>query len=179
MLDLLFKRRSIRKFKNKEIEKNKIDTLIKSALLSPSSRGNNPWEFIIINDKDLLNKLSQSKEHGSSFLKKAPLGIVVIADPKKGDVWIEDTSIASIIIQLTAESIGLSSCWIQIRERFHNANITSEEYIKKLLNIPEKFRVESIIAIGYPDEILSPHKENQLQFKKVFLNNYKNKYNGG
>lgn len=179
MLDLLFKRRSIRKFKNKEIEKSKIDILVKSALLSPSSRGINPWEFIIINDKNLLNKLSQSKEHGSSFLKNAPLGIVVIADPEKSDVWIEDASIASIIIQLTAESIGLTSCWIQIRERFYNSKITSENYIKNLLDIPAKYKVESIIAIGYTDESLSSYKENQLQFIKVFFNNYTNKYNGG
>ncbi len=175
MLDLLYKRRSTRKFKKKEIEKEKINILIKGALLSPSSRGLKPWEFIIVNDKKLLSKLSISKEHSALFLKNAPIGIVIIADPDKCDVWIEDCSIASIIIQLTAQSIGLSSCWIQIRERKYDNNISSENYIKKTLNIPEKYKVESIIAIGYPDENLEPHTDNELHIDKIFYNYYYNK----
>lgn len=176
MLELLYIRRSIRKFKKKEIEKEKIDTLIKAGLLSPSSRGLNPWEFLIINDKKLLIKLSIAKKHGALFLKDAPLGIVIIADPEKCDVWVEDCSIASILIQLTAQSIGLSSCWIQIREREYNNRISSENYIKKVLNIPEKLKVESIIAVGYPDENLEPHTDNDLQFEKIFYNYYNNNF---
>ncbi len=172
MLELLKKRKSVRKYKNQKIENEKIDFLIKAALLSPSSRNLNPWEFIIVDDKKLLDTLSKSKEHGSAFLKNAPLAITVIADYEKSDVWIEDCSIASIIIQLTAESIGLSSCWIQIRERSHNEGITSEQYIKKILNIDEKYKVESIIAIGYHDEIKKTHIEEELDFNKIHNNSF-------
>lgn len=177
MLNLLTKRRSIRKFKDQEIEKEKIDQIVKAALLSPSSRGICPWEFMIVNDKNLLEKLSYAKEHGSLFLKDAPLGIVVLADETKSDVWIEDTAIASIIIQLAAESMGLGSCWIQIRNRVHHSTQTAENDIKNLLTIPEQYKVESIIAIGYPAEEKRMHGEGELQFDKVHMNQYHGRYN--
>lgn len=170
ILDLLKSRRSIREFRSEEVEKEKIDTILKSALLSPSSRSRRPWEFIAVTDKELLQKLSQCREHSSQFLAGAPLGIVVIADPEACDVWIEDASIASIIIQLSAKSLGLGSCWIQVRERFHPDNTKAEDYIKGVLGIPEKYSVESIIAIGYPAEQKKPHDENELLYDKIHFN---------
>ncbi|MDK2799866.1 MAG: hypothetical protein PWP27_1077 [Clostridiales bacterium] len=172
MLEILKKRRSIRKFKEVSVEKEKIEALIQAALLSPTSRNLYPWEFIIVTDKSLLQKLALSKEHGSTFLKDAPLGIVVLADPDKSDVWIEDTSIASILIQVTAESLGLGSCWIQIRQRQHNESQTSEEYVREVLNIPQNMKIESIIAVGYPDEQRPAHTEEELLYNKVYINQY-------
>jgi nitroreductase len=106
-LSLLKNRRSIRKYQQKEIEKSKIEKLVKAALLSPSSRAIYPCEFIFITNKVLLTRLSQSKMHGSAFLANAPLGIVVIADSTKSDVWIEDASIATTFIILAAEAVKL------------------------------------------------------------------------
>ncbi|MBU5484579.1 nitroreductase family protein [Clostridium sp. MSJ-11] len=176
MLDLLKSRRSIRKFKNMEVEKEKIEALVKGALLSPSSKNTMPWEFIVVTDKNTLGELALSKKAGSAFLKEAPLGIVVLGDPNISDVWVEDTSIATIIIQLVAESMGLGSCWIQIRERKHNEDMKAEEHVRKTLNIPENMRVESIVAIGYPDENKEPRSEESLKYDKVFFNSYENKY---
>jgi len=90
---LIKNRRSIRKYRKQEIEKDKIEKLMQAVLLSPSSKAKFPCEFIFVNDKELLVKLSQSKPHGSAFLANAPLGIVVTADSTKSDVWIEDASI--------------------------------------------------------------------------------------
>ncbi len=176
MLDILMRRRSVRKFKSTKISKEDIEKIIKAALLSPSSRGLNPWSFIIVTDQELLKKLAFSKEHGSLFLKGAPLGIVVIADETINDVWVEDTSIASVIIQLQVESMDLGSCWIQIRNRMHDSNKTSEDYVKELLDIPDKYKVESIIAIGYPDQEKRPHKEEELEYNKVYTDKFDNKY---
>ncbi len=176
MLDILFRRRSIRKYRDDKIEQEKIDQLIKAALLAPSSRNLKPWEFLVVEDKDLLKQLADSKKHSAAFLKDAALGIVVLADPEKCDVWIEDTSIASIILHLMAESMGLGSCWIQIRERWHDSDRTAEEYVRNILKIPEKYKVESIIAIGYPAEQKSPHNETELQYSKVHLNAFGGSY---
>lgn len=173
MLDLLKKRRSIRKYQEREVEQEKIDIILKSALLSPSSRSRRPWEFVVVTDKEKLQQLSQCREHSASFLAGAPLGIVVIADPEACDVWVEDTSIASIIMQLTAQSLGLGSCWIQVRKRMHNEKETAEEYIKKVLGIPENYVVESIIALGYPAEEKKPHREEDLLYHKIHYNTYK------
>jgi nitroreductase len=170
--NLLKARRSIRKFQDRAIEKEKLDILLKSALLAPSSRAKRPWEFISVIDKELLKRISQCRDHGSQFLERAPLGIVVIADPDACDVWIEDASIAAIIIHLTAQSIGLGSCWIQIRERMHTHNETSEEYIKGILGIPANYRIESIVGIGYPAEVKKPYDESKLLYQKLHLNKF-------
>lgn len=173
MLDLLKKRRSIRRFQERKVEEEKVEALVKAALLSPTSKNRFPWEFIVVDDEKMLETLAQCKPHGAAFLKGAPLAIIVLADPEKSDVWIEDTSIASILIQITAESMGLGSCWIQIRERMYDDSTTAEDYIKKVFEIDENMKIESIIALGYPDETKKPHSESQLQFKKVYRNRYK------
>ncbi len=172
MIELLRKRRSIRKFKDKEILDYIVELLQEAVLRSPSSRGFNPWEFIFIKDKDNLKKISKAKTHGSQFLENAPLAVVVIADETKTDVWIEDCSIASIILQLTAESLGLSSCWVQIRKRMHNDTKTSEDYLKEILNIPNNYRVLSIIGIGYRAETKEPHGEDYLDYSKIHLEKF-------
>jgi len=96
MIDLLRKRRSIRKFLPKKVTREHTDIIIEAALRAPSSRGINPWEFILVDDPEILGKLSKSKQHGAEFLKNAPLAIVVCADSTKSDVWVEDCSIAAI-----------------------------------------------------------------------------------
>ncbi len=166
-LSLIERRRSIRRFEERRIEKEKIDLLAEAALRSPSSRGFNPWQFIIVTDKGLLQRLSEAKQHGSAFLKNAPLGIVVCADPSKSDVWVEDASIACLIIHLAAASLDLGSCWVQIRRRMHDQTQSSEAYVQKTLNIPESLAVESIIGVGYPAESKPPHGKEALQRDKI------------
>ncbi|MBF0241155.1 MAG: nitroreductase family protein [Desulfamplus sp.] len=169
---LIEKRRSIRKFKSQPVQKEKIDRIIEAALRSPSSRGFNPWHFIVVDKPELLAKLSQAKPHGASFLKGAPLGIVICADESKTDVWVEDASIATIFIQLSAEALDLGSCWIQIRKREHDSSMSADAYIGELLGLPENFRVESMVAIGYPDEDKKPHPKESLQMEKVSYNGF-------
>lgn len=175
MLELLLKRRSIRKYKDKLPEKDKLEKLIKCLLLSPSSRNLRPWEFIVIDDKPTIEKLAKSKEHGSSFLSGAPLVVVVLGQPEKSDVWIEDTAIASTILQLAAQDLELASCWVQIRERMHDTKTSSEDYVRSILNIPPNLRVESIIALGYPAEKKEPQRPELLDFAKIHLNTYQQK----
>jgi len=167
-LSLVQKRRSIRKFKDQPIEKAKLDILIEAALRAPSSMGKNPWTFVIIDDRVTLEKLSTAKQFGSAFVGEAPLAIVVCADPGISDVWIEDASIASILLHLAAESIGLGSCWIQVRERLHSETKTSQAYLAGLLDIPESIRILAMVAIGYPDEEKPSHRREDLQYEKVY-----------
>jgi nitroreductase len=169
MLDILRNRRSIRRYKDKDIEPATIDLLKEAALRSPSSRDIKPWRFFFIQDRGLLKRLSRAKEHGSSFLEGARLGVVVCADESESDVWIEDCSIASIIMQLAGQSMGLGSCWIQIRNRMHSTNLSSEDYVKGILDLPEGMKVESIISFGYPDEEKTPVQKEDLDYDKAVL----------
>jgi nitroreductase len=171
-LSLIQKRRSIRIFQKKSVEKEKIDIITEAMLRAPSSRGGNPWEFILIDRPEMMDYLSKTKKHGSSFLKNAPFAIIILADTQKSDVWVEDTSIAATYIQLAAEDIGLSSCWIQIRNRPHDENQSGRDYIAEYLEIPEQYQVASIIAIGYPDEQKESHNKAHLQLEKIHFNKY-------
>ena len=176
MIELLRKRRSIRTYTGKSIDKKSRDILIEALLRAPSSRNIKPCEFIIIDDPELLSKLSEAKEKGSQFLRAAQLGIVVCADSSKSDVWVEDCSIASILVQIVAVSLGLGSCWIQIRNRKYNEKKTSEKYIREVLGLPREIKVESIISIGHPGEHKKPVTKDELQRAKVKHNRYSKSY---
>jgi nitroreductase len=171
-LSLAQRRRSIRKYLGKPVEPEKIDLLVEALLRAPTSRGKNSWEFVVVTDSGLLQKLSCAKQHGSTFLKNAAMAIVICANPQISDVWIEDASIASTFTHLAAASLELGSCWIQIRERMHDEAQTSEAYIAKILNLPAHIKVVSMVAIGYPDEHKSAHPKEGLPYDKVSLNNY-------
>ena len=171
MLDLLKQRRSIRKYQVHSIEEDKIESLKKALLLAPSSRNLKHLQFMFIDNKELLEKISNCKP-GALFLKNSALGIVIIGDESISDTWIEDASIASIIVQLEAEALGLGSCWIQIRNRKHNDDKTAEDYVRELLNIKENYRIESIISIGYKGETNDPYSEDNLDFSRIHVNKF-------
>ena len=175
MIEILRRRRSIRKYTTQPVDQEHRDLLVEAVLRSPTSRNNKPWEFIVVDDPELLARLSTAKQHGGAFLKEAPLGIVIAADSTKSDVWVEDTSIAAILVQAVAESLRLGSCWIQIRNRPHDATRSAESVIQQLLGLPEHIKVASIISIGHPGETKSLIPANELDYHKVKHNHYSNK----
>ncbi len=172
MIELLRTRRSIRKYLDQPIEPEKIELLKEAVLRTPSSRSIDPWEFVFVDDRETLAKLATCKPHGAAFLQRAALGIVVCGDETQSDVWVEDCSIVSILVQMTAQSLGLGSCWIQVRKRMHDDQISAGGYIQRLLAIPEHVQVESVIAIGYPAEQRPPLPADELKRPKVHVNRF-------
>lgn len=171
-LELLQKRRSIRSFTGQPVELEKVEQLVEAALRSPSSRSLDPWEFVVVTEPQLLASLAKAKPHGASFLKGAPLAVVVCGDPAKCDVWIEDCSIATLNLHLAAADLGLGSCWIQIRLRDHNREQSAEQYVRSLLRIPDHLQVEAIVAVGYPAESRKGHDKAGLKYDRVSYNGY-------
>ncbi|MBT8334050.1 MAG: nitroreductase family protein, partial [Deltaproteobacteria bacterium] len=110
--------------------------------------------------------------HGSGFMKTASLAIAVCADPAKSDVWVEDTSIASLILHLTAADLGLGSCWVQIRLREHSSTFSAEQYVKEVLGLKDSLVVEAIVAIGYAAEEKPGHDHSRLLFDRVSYEKY-------
>lgn len=176
MIDLVRKRRSIRKYKDILVEKNKIEKLLKVASLAPSSMNKKPVEFIVVDDKEIILNLQECKKFGTTALKTAPLAIVIVADKIKSDVWVEDASIAATFIMLEAEKLGLGSNWIQLRNRESNEGI-SEETTRKLLKIQDNFGVLAIITIGYKDEEKAAYDDVIQDKSKVHYNNFNELYN--
>lgn len=162
----------MRKFTPEELTQEEVVTLLKAALMSPASKRSNCWQFVAVDDKETLEKLSHCKAQSASFIADAALAIVVLADPLASDVWIEDASIASILIQLQAEDLGLGSCWVQVRERQTATEIPSDEYVREVLGIPLQLQVLSVIAIGHKGMERKPFDEEHLQWEKIHINKY-------
>jgi nitroreductase len=167
MMELLRTRRSIRRFLDRPIEANKVELLKEAAIRSPTSRNLEPWDFVFVDDREMLGKLSACKPHGAAFLAGAALCVVVCGDSTKSDVWVEDCSVASILLQMAAQSLGLGSCWIQIRQRMYEGQVTSVQYVQELLGLPKHVQVASIIVMGYPAEHREPKASDQLNWARI------------
>ena len=172
MIDLLRTRRSVRKYTDQVIEPEKIELLKEAILRCPTSKNSNACEFIFVDEPELLQKLAESKPHGAAPLLTAKLAILVLASEKETVAWIEDSAIASFTTHITAHSLGLGSCWIQIRGREYSENKDSETFVRETLNIPEGFRVLSVVAIGYPHRTHEGKSFSDLTFSKIHQNKF-------
>lgn len=170
--DLLKNRRSIRQYEDRAVEPEKVDLILKAALMSPSSKRSNGWEFVVVDDRGLLEKLSMCREMGSKLLAGAPLAVVVCASPEKSDVWFEDASISAIIIQLAAADLGLGSCWVQVYKREHDGGMSAGEYVRGLLNVPDGLEVLCVVSIGYKNEERKPYDYEKLSYDKLHRNTF-------
>lgn len=167
MLNLLQKRRSIRRYTDKMLKKEEINSILQAGLLAPTSCGKQAWEFVVVEDKNTLVQLGNCREPRQVFLPNAAAAIVVLGDTAKSDVWVEDTSIALAYMQLEAESLGIGSCWVQIRNRQSNQNMSANAYVCQLLKIPEPYEIVGILALGYPAEEREAYSLDKLKYEKV------------
>ena len=171
-LDLLKRRRTSRLFTGEPVDKDVVCDIMKAVLMSPSGRRINPWEFILVEDKEMLKALSVSKEHGAGLLEGAAMAVVVIGDTQKTDVWVEDCSIAPIIMQLAAEAAGLGSCWVQIRCRHDAQGGLAEDNVRSLLGIPANYAVLSIVALGHKARETKPFAEENMEWDKIHIGGF-------
>lgn len=160
-------RRSMRKFTEEKITHEEQRLLMRTALMSPSSKGLHSYEFIIVEDSHKLEALSKSKDKGAEFLANAPMAVVVLASPSVSDVWIEDASVAATTLLYQAEDMGLGACWIQIRERKDEEGKDAEANVKDILGIDDERRVCCIVAVGHKGMERKPQNEERLLWEKV------------
>lgn len=166
MLEIIRKRRSIRTFVKKDVEKGKLNEILKAAMFSPTARGLRPWEFIIVTNGETKNKLSKATPYSSS-VKGAPVIVVICYDINKGRRFKEDCSICAENIYLEATNQGLGTCFIQIADGTEADVGNPEEFVKKVLSIPENFRVQCLMPIGYPAKQPEPHKVEEFDKNKI------------
>ncbi|MCD7711093.1 MAG: nitroreductase family protein [Porphyromonadaceae bacterium] len=167
--ELVRLRRSTRKFTEEEISPEEVKTIMETALMAPSSKRSLSWEFVLVEEKEKLEKLSVCKDNGAKLIAGAKLAVVVLGDPAKSDVWIEDASIAATLIQLQAEELGLGSCWVQIRDRYGENGESAEDFIRELLNIPLPMQVLAVIALGHKAETKPPFDLQRAKWEKVHI----------
>ncbi len=148
-IDFILTRRSIRNYQNIEISRDLILELIKAAVSAPSAGNQQPWHFIVIDNKKILEKIPDFHPN-AKMLKNANKAILVCGDLEKEKYkgyWVLDCSAATQNILLAANTKGLGSCWLGVYPREDRI-----KNIKKMLNIPEKIIPFSIISLGFSDE---------------------------
>jgi len=142
-------RRSITKYKPDKIEKEIIEDIIDCARLAPTANNIQPWEFIVVDNKEIKDQLAEITDYGK-FIKEAPVCIVVFCKDTK--YYLEDGSAATQNILLAANAYGLGTCWVAGDKKPY------ADKIRKLLNVPEGYKLISLISMGYPAEKPSPSK---------------------
>lgn len=171
--EILFSRRSCRKFKSEVPSREVLDRLLKAAFTAPSSKNTRSTRYIVVSNPAVMAHLSQMRDSGAAFLKDTPVGIIVCGDTAVTDLWRENCSISATILQLAAEELGLGSCWVHVNGRPHSKQDsslgTAADYVRKTIAIPEGWEPECIVAVGYPDGELHPHSEKDDSDKVIFL----------
>lgn len=170
--DIVRLRRSHRKFIDSELEAEDLRLIVRAALMSPTSKGQRNWQFIIVDDKANIEKLADAKDMGSQFLKGAPIAIVILGDPQQNDCWVEDGSIAAISMQYQAEELGLGTCWIQMRGRGLSDGTQADVIIRGALNIPDNLSVLCVLAVGVKADERRPQNEDKLKWENVHINKF-------
>lgn len=165
-------RRSYRKFTSEEVDPEAVKTIIRAALMSPTSKTRRAWHFIVVDDKLDIEKIADAKDAGAQLLKGAPLAIVVLGNPQENDCWIEDGSIAAISMQYQAEELGLGSCWVQMRDRGLSDGTSADEVLRGILDIPEEMCVLCVLAVGHKAEKRKPQDEEKLKWENVHIAKY-------
>lgn len=170
--DLVQVRRSHRKFTEEEISAEDVRLILRAGLMSPTSKSQRAWHFVVVDDKTDIEKIADAKDVGSQFIKGAPLVVVVLGDPLQNDCWVEDGSIAAFAMQLQAEDLGLGSCWAQMRGRGLSDGTSADTVIRGILDIPENMSCLCVLAFGHKADERKPQNEDRLKWENVHAGKY-------
>lgn len=166
-LDLIFKRRSIRIYDRRKLDKETITKLLQAAMAAPSGSNSRPWEFVVVTDNDILDKIRGKLKYGNY---NAPAAVVVcgnlaIAQNESATrYWVQDCSAATENLLLAATGLGLGTCWV--------ASYPKEDVMALLrdtLEIPEDVFPLNVIFVGYPAEEKAPrtqYDESRVHWEK-------------
>ncbi len=159
VMEAIKERRSIRAFKDKDVEEEKLNKILEAGRLAPSASNRQEWRYIIVKDKSMREKLACAACN-QDFIAQAPIVIVCCADTNDHVMrcgqkcYPIDLAISIDHMTLAAVKLGLGTCWI---------GAFYEDEVKKLLNIPERIRVVNLLPLGYPSHQPSPTKRKLLK----------------
>jgi len=146
-MQMLTSRRSVRKFKPDPVPRELLEKIVDAGRLAPTARNVQPWEFVVVTDAAKRAALAEVNEYGK-FIAQAPACIVVLSQPTK--YYLEDGSAATTNMLNAAAALGLGSCWVAGDKKPYAAKIV------QMVGAPPDMRLVASIALGYPDETLTP-----------------------
>ena len=172
--DLFLRRHSIRRYTDEPVSPEDVKTIVEAGLLAPSSKRARPWQFILVEDKEMLARLAECKPDYAQSIKNAPLAIVVCSDPSKSDCFVEDASVAATMMHIQATALGLGSCWVEVRHRFSADGEPAEVMVQEVLGIPADLPVMCILSVGHSAEERRPVDPSKLLWEKVHVGTFRN-----
>lgn len=158
LMEIIEKRRSVRAYKTQEISDEKLSKVLEAARLAPSASNRQPWKFIVVRDPAKRGELAKASR-GQSFVGEAPIVIAGVAlEPERVmscgvPAYAVDLAIALEHIALAAQDEGLGTCWI---------GAFSQEEVKKILGVPDQYKVVALMPIGYPEDAPGPKTRKPL-----------------
>jgi nitroreductase len=178
LTDTLKTRRSVRRFADRPVPHEVLQTLLDLALTAPSSKNTRSTRFMVVSEPATLAKIAQMRDFGSAFLTDAPCGVLVLGDTSATDLWLDNAAISATFLQVAAADAGLGSCWVHVngRPRWHaevpegeRADETATDFLRDFLPIPAGWNPLCFVALGYPAEPPRPRKEHDDADKIVWL----------
>ncbi len=161
IFEAIKKRRSIRKYKEEEVEEEKILKILEAARLAPSASNRQEWRFVVVRDRKTRKLLSEAAKN-QKFVEEAPVVIVCCAQTDEHRMscgqlsYPIDVAIAIEHMVLTAVEEGLGTCWI---------GAFYEDKVKEILNIPKEIKVVELLTLGYPKK--EPQAKERLPLEKI------------
>ncbi len=167
-MNTIFNRRSVRKFKAKDVEKEKISKIIRAAMQAPSATNQQPWEFIVVDEKDKVEKLSEFSPY-SKMLMEAPIAIVILERQglRAQEFAPQDLGACTENLLLQVVEEGLGAVWMGVGK-----NNPRESFLIDMFNLPKSIRPFAVIAIGYPDDENANKFVDRYDETRVHYNNY-------
>ena len=153
MLDLIKKRRSIRNYTDQAVSDSDVKQLLEAAMAAPSADNLQPWEFIVVRDEQLRQRLSETHPW-SDMCRGAPVVFAVCAHERRSSHWVEDASAATENLLLAAAGRDLGAVWVGIYP-----NTGYERSVRQVLDIPSGLRVLCLVPVGYPASSKPPHSK--------------------
>ena len=150
-LEVIAKRRSIRKYKSDPVSKELLSRLVDAGRLAPSANNVQPWEFVVVTEREKLRKIAALAEYGK-FIADVAACIVVLCRPTK--YYVEDGSAATTQILLAATALGLGTCWVAGDKKDYAAQMVV------LCGAPADYKLVSLIAVGHAAEVPAPSKRS-------------------
>ena len=165
-MDAILKRRSIRKYTGEPVPENALKDLLEAAMAAPSAGNEQPWHFIVIKDRAILDQIPRVHPY-SRMIKQTPVAILVCGDlnlAAHGEMWVQDCAAATENLLIAVQARGLGAVWLGVYPREERM-----DGLRKLLRIPENVVPFSLIPVGYPAERKPPasrYKESRVHYNR-------------
>lgn len=173
LIDAIAKRKSIRKFSDKKVEPEKIENLLRAAMRAPSAMNGQPWEFIVVDDPAIIQKLKTFSPYAAP-LKTAPLAVVILEKETLSRKAVglshmsaHDLGACTENLLLQAVEEGLGAVWMGVMK-----DAAMQQKLRSILNFPQKRNAFAVVAVGYPAEGVDLTATDRFDPDRIHYNCY-------